>query len=73
MDSAVEAALRVRIIQWVQDQAEANGGFLHRDQLLDFHIDGQKLPVIDYSRGIRNPRRFSSTLSIVTSSSAMRN
>ncbi|MFJ4230625.1 HNH endonuclease [Cellulosimicrobium cellulans] len=69
MDSTVEAALRVRIIQWVQGQAEANGGFLHRDQLLDFHIDGQKLPVIDYSRGIRNPRSFSSTLSIVTSAS----
>lgn len=66
MDSAVEAALRTRIIQWVQDQAEANGGFLHRDQLLDFHIDGQKLPVIDYSRGIRNPQAFGSTLSIVS-------
>src|SRR6478609_525026 len=66
MDSAVEAALRVRIIQWVQERAEANGGFLRRDELLDFHIDGEKLPVIDYSRGIRNPQAFSSTLSIVS-------
>jgi len=69
MDSAVEAALRTRIIQWVHERAEANGGFLHRDELLDFHIDGNKLPMIDYSRGIRNPRDFSSTLSIVSSAS----
>lgn len=66
MDSAVEAALRTRIIQWVQERAQANGGFLHRTELLDFHIDGEKLPVIDYSRGIRNPQAFSSTLSIVS-------
>ncbi len=70
MDSAVEAALRTRIIHWVQERAEANGGFLHRDELLDFHIDGRKLPVIDYSRGIRNPQSFSSTLSIVSSAAA---
>ncbi|WP_265521587.1 HNH endonuclease [Oerskovia flava] len=66
MDSVVEAALRTRIIQWVQERATANGGFLHRAELLDFHIDGQKLPVIDYSRGIRNPQAFASTLSIVS-------
>lgn len=48
------------------ERAEANGGFLHRDELLGFHIDGEKLPVIDYSRGIRNPARFGSTLSIVS-------
>lgn len=66
MESEIEAALRKRIMDWVGDRAEANGGFLHREELLDFHIDGQKLPVIDYSRGIRNPSTFSSTLSIVS-------
>ena len=66
MDSEVEKALRLRVLHWVRERAEANGGFLHRDELLDFHIDGQKLPVIDYSRGIRNPAAFSSTLSIVS-------
>ncbi|MGC5168201.1 HNH endonuclease [Luteimicrobium sp. DT211] len=66
MESALEAELRRRIIAWVMDRAEANGGFLHRDELLDFHIDGRKLPVIDYSRGIRNPAVFGSTLSIVS-------
>jgi putative restriction endonuclease len=66
MDSAVERALRTRIISWVQNHAEANGGFLRRDELLGFRIDDQKLPIIDYSRGIRNPAVFESTLSIVS-------
>ncbi len=67
MDTQVETALRLRIIEWVQRQAELNGGFLHRHELLSHRIDGFDLPVIDYSRGIRNPQNFSSTLSIVAS------
>ncbi|GAA1721621.1 HNH endonuclease [Isoptericola hypogeus] len=66
MESAVEAELRKQIMEWVSARAEANGGFLRRDELLDFHLAGEKLPVIDYSRGIRNPASFSSTLSIVS-------
>ncbi|MFD2793980.1 HNH endonuclease [Promicromonospora vindobonensis] len=66
MESAVEHALRTQIIAWVQERAEANGGFLRRLELLDFWINDQKLPIIDYSRGIRNPASFESTLSIVS-------
>ena len=67
MDTLVETALRLRIIEWVQRQAELNGGFLYRHELLSHRIDGMDLPVIDYSRGIRNPHNFASTLSIVAS------
>ena len=66
MDLAVESALRVAIMDWVRERAEANGGFLHRQELLTFRIDGRNLPIIDFSRGIRNPAEFSSTLSIVS-------
>lgn len=66
MDLAVESALRVAIMDWVRERAEANGGFLHRHELLSFRIDGRDLPIIDFSRGIRNPSEFSSTLSIVS-------
>ncbi len=66
MDLAVETALRARIIAWVTERAEARG-FLERDELLEHRVDGRKLPVIDFSRGIRNPGMFSSTLSIVSS------
>lgn len=66
MESQVEAALRMRIMAWVRQRAEENGGFLHRSELLDFRVDGAKLPIIDFSRGIRNPAAFGSTLSIVS-------
>lgn len=67
MDTALEARLRLQILDWVRERAEANGGFLHRQELLSFRIDGRDLPIIDSSRGIRNPAEFNSTLSIVTS------
>jgi putative restriction endonuclease len=66
MDLAVESALRVVIMDWVRERAEANGGFLHRQELLGFRLGGRDLPIIDFSRGIRNPAEFSSTLSIVS-------
>jgi putative restriction endonuclease len=67
MESAVESALRVKIMDWVRERAEANGGFLHRYELLSFRLGDRDLPLIDFSRGIRNPRGFGSTLSIVAS------
>lgn len=69
MDSVAEAALREQIMGWVAERAEARGGFLHREELLEFRHQGQRLPLIDYSRGIRNPAAFTSTLSIVSSAS----
>jgi putative restriction endonuclease len=67
VDSTVEAALRREITNWVGERAEANGGFLYRGELLDYRHGDEKLPLIDYSRGIRNPASFKSTLSIVSS------
>jgi len=67
VDSPLEGALREHIIGWVLERAEANGGFVYRDELLGFHYKGERLPVIDFSRGIRNPAHFESTLAIVSS------
>ena len=67
METAVESALRQQIIAWVLARAEANGGYVHRYDLLSFRTDGRDLPLIDYSRGIRNPQGFGSTLAIVQS------
>ena len=69
VDSAVELALREAIMAWVAERAAANGGFLHRSELLGFRHDGVDLPLIDFSRGIRNPASFTSTLAIVSSAS----
>ncbi|WP_210769036.1 HNH endonuclease [Ruania alkalisoli] len=65
----MERALREHIIGWVVERAEANGGFVFREELLSYRHRGEKLPVIDYSRGIRNPQALSATLSIVSSTS----
>lgn len=66
MDLAVERALRETIMDWVRERAEANGGFVNRHELLTFAVGGRDLPLIDFSRGIRNPAGLSSTLSIVS-------
>lgn len=66
MSSALEARMRTEIIGQVMSRAESSGGFLTRAELLNWRVDGQRLPVIDYSRGIRNPAEFASTLSIVS-------
>jgi len=63
----VERALRDHIMEWVRQRADKNGGFLYRDELLGFHLNGERMPIIDITRGIRNPRIFASTLSIVAS------
>lgn len=55
----------MRIIEDVMARAQANGGHLTRQELLNWEVDGRRMPVIDYSRGIRNPADFDSTLSIV--------
>src|SRR5690625_553326 len=67
MESSVERALREHIMAWVGQRAERNGGFLHRDELLGFQLGGERMPIIDIARGIRNPHAFGSTLSIVAS------
>jgi putative restriction endonuclease len=69
VDSAVELALRERIMAWVADRATRNGGWLGREELLTgYRPDGgEPLALIDYSRGIRNPTSFAATLSVVSS------
>lgn len=68
MDSLIESALRESIMDWVTERAALRGGWLSREELLGgFTLAGTPLPLIDYSRGIRNPSVLESTLSIVSS------
>jgi len=60
--------LRLAIMHDVELLADAGGGFIDRQVLLDYTIEGRRLPLIDYGgRGIRNPADFDCTLSIVSS------
>lgn len=66
MHSAAEAAVRSRIMDWVRERAEANGGFLYRAELLSYRVGDERFPIIDPAgRGIRNPRSLESTLALI--------
>lgn len=62
-----QAKLRLDIFGELEQRADARGGFLTGSELLTFEIHGQRMPLIDRARGIRNPIEFDSTLSIVSS------
>lgn len=54
-------------MDWVSKRAEANGGFLFREELLTYHVGSERFPIIDPAgRGIRNPQRFESTLAVIS-------
>jgi len=66
MESTASAALRAAILSELSVRVPS-GEITTRETLLGFEVDGKNLPLIDYSRGIRNPRQLDSTLSIVSS------
>lgn len=69
MSSIRDRAIRTRVFNDMDRMLEHTDGTLTREQLLGYSIDGESLPLIDYSRGIRNPRTLDATLSVVSSSS----
>ena len=64
--SAVELALRERIMAALAERAARNGGVITRRELSAFAVDGQELRLIDISKGIWNPRWMDVTLSITS-------
>src|SRR3954447_2945744 len=51
---------------YVAERAEQAGGVVTRAELEAFTYAGEQLRLIDYSRGIRNPRQLAATLSILS-------
>ena len=66
LSSEEQALLRLEIFADLELLIDRHGGYLGRDLMLGYTVRGQSLPLIDYSRGIRNPRQFDATLSIVS-------
>ncbi len=66
MDLDVELALRAQIFSVLDQLVAAKGGALTRRELFDFTLEGTRIPLVDGQRGIRNPAKFRSTLSIMT-------
>lgn len=69
-----QALLRLEIFADLELFRDARGGFASRNELTQFVLrNGLRMPLIDTSRGIRNPQEFDSTLSIVSASDGGRN
>ncbi|MFW7413467.1 HNH endonuclease [Demequina sp. SO4-18] len=66
MESAPSATLRARVFE-ILTTTLPTGAIADRDDLLGFKVEGVSLPLIDYSRGIRNPAALEATLSVVSS------
>lgn len=66
MESPGSATLRARVFETISEKMPS-ASIVERQELLDFTVDGVSLPLIDYSRGIRNPKALDATLSVVSS------
>lgn len=74
LSSEQQALLRLEIFADLELFIESRGGFASRDELSSFVMSsGLKMPLVDTSRGIRNPQEFDATLAIVSASDGGRN
>ncbi|HBS76226.1 MAG TPA: restriction endonuclease [Microbacterium sp.] len=67
LNSTDQARLRLTVFAALERFLDLRGGFATRDELFNFTIDGARFPLIDYTRGIRNPVELDATLSVVSS------
>ena len=61
-----ELQLRNEIMARLSQIAARNGGYVSRRELEEFEIRGKILKLVDQSRGIRNPKELSCTLTIIS-------
>lgn len=61
-----ELEVRHAAMSYVATHANAHGGVVTRRELEAFTFAGERLPLIDQSRGIRNPAALTATLSILS-------
>lgn len=60
--------IRQDIFHWLDDRQNAGAYEYSREELTNYRFRGERIPLLDTSRGIRNPADFDSTLTIMTSS-----
>lgn len=61
-----DVELRHEAIDYVQRLAERNGGVVSREELEAFRYRGERIALVDQSRGIRNPQSLPATLSLLS-------
>jgi putative restriction endonuclease len=65
-DAELDAEVRAEAMAYVQALVDRDGGMVTRKDLEAFTFHGRRLPLLDQSRGIRNPAELPATLSILT-------
>jgi len=60
-------AIREDIFAWLSERRDRNKFLFTRSELVNYTFEGQRIPLLDAGRGIRNPADFSATLTIMTS------
>ena len=64
-----EDSVRAAALAWLQDVTLGGTVPVTRDQLAnDFHVAGERFPLVDRGRGIRKPVGWRAALSITTAS-----
>jgi putative restriction endonuclease len=64
---AEQAIIREDIFRWLDEKLGSGINELTRVELVNYHFGDVRIPLVDQGRGIRNPRDFDATLSILTS------
>lgn len=63
-----QRAIREDVFRWLDEKLGAGAYELSRNELEGYTFDGERIPLLDTARGIRNPRDFDATLTVMTSS-----
>lgn len=63
-----QQAIREDVFRWLDDRRAAGAYEFSRAELISYSYQGERIPLLDTGRGIRNPADFDSTLTIMTSS-----
>lgn len=66
-DAAEQRKIREDTFRWLDGRLATGAYELTRAELAAYSYGEERLPLLDQSRGIRNPADFDSTLSIMTS------
>lgn len=64
---AEQRSIREDIFRWLDAKLSSGQSELSRAELENYRYRGERIPLLDTARGIRNPRDFDSTLTIMTS------
>ncbi|MHA6670222.1 HNH endonuclease [Homoserinimonas sp. A447] len=64
---AEQRIIREDIFRWLDTKLGSGQSELTRAELEGYHFGNERIPLLDTARGIRNPRDFDSTLTIMSS------